>query len=140
MDYSLLIILFAIIGVLFIVLYGLWQWSKKKKLVDYASNITSRQEVFTPSEFFHMYSDLKKMKIKISELDASGVYIIFNISKQSYYVGQSINVLKRVNNHFTGSGNGDVYADYKYGSQFQITIVKCEQSKLNAMERYFIER
>ena len=30
-------------------------------------------------------------------------------------MGQGKAVLDRVNHHFSGRGNGDVYADYKYG-------------------------
>lgn len=39
----------------------------------------------------------------------AGVYIIFNKTKDMYYVGQSKTVLNRVNAHFNGKGNGDVY-------------------------------
>lgn len=33
-------------------------------------------------------------------------------------MGQGKAVLDRVNHHFSGRGNGDVYADYKYGDFF----------------------
>ena len=35
-------------------------------------------------------------------------------------MGQGKAVLDRVNHHFSGRGNGDVYADYKYGDFFTI--------------------
>lgn len=48
----------------------------------------------------------------------AGVYVLYNKSKNMYYGGQAKKVLDRVNAHFTGHGNGDVYADYKYGDIF----------------------
>ena len=68
----------------------------------------------------------------------AGVYILFNKSKNMYYVGQATKILDRVNNHFTGKGNGDVYADYKYGDTFTIKMIALENSgfdSLNALEK-----
>lgn len=68
----------------------------------------------------------------------SGVYILYNSTKNMYYVGQGKNVLTRVNSHFTGHGNGDVYADYKYGDKFTIKMIELEKSgfsTLNELER-----
>lgn len=45
-----------------------------------------------------------------------------------YYVGQGKSVFQRVNNHFTSHGNGDVYADYKYGDEFTIKMIALENS------------
>ncbi len=44
--------------------------------------------------------------------DFTGVYILYNQTKNMYYVGQGKSVFQRINSHFTGHGNGDVYADY----------------------------
>ena len=71
-----------------------------------------------------------------------GVYIIYNITKDMYYVGQSKHVMARVNSHLTGHGNGDVYADYKYGDEFEITLIPLKESgysSLNAMEKDTID-
>lgn len=49
----------------------------------------------------------------------------------------------RVNAHFTGRGNGDVYADYKYGDPFEISMIALENSgfcTLNELERNVIRR
>lgn len=53
-------------------------------------------------------------------------------------MGQGKAVLDRVNHHFSGRGNGDVYADYKYGDFFTIKMIKLENSgfyTLNELER-----
>lgn len=55
-----------------------------------------------------------------------------------YYVGQGKKVFQRVNSHFTGHGNGDVYADYKYGDKFTIKMIALDNSgftTLNKLER-----
>ena len=70
--------------------------------------------------------------------DFEGVYIIHNTSKDMYYVGQGINVMTRARQHFQGRGNGDVYADYKYGDTFEIILLALDETEfdnLNDLER-----
>lgn len=53
-------------------------------------------------------------------------------------MGQSVHVLRRVRQHFTGHGNGDVYADWKMGDKFTIATVSLVGSgynNLNDLER-----
>ncbi len=89
----------------------------------------------TPDEFFAMRPN--------QEGDVVGVYVLKNQTKSKYYVGQAKKVFFRVNQHFTGHGNGDVYADYKYGDSFLIKIVKLSSSgysDLDALERDLIKK
>lgn len=70
--------------------------------------------------------------------DFTGIYVIHNTTKDMNYVGQSVRVVGRVTQHFTGHGNGDVYADYKYGDDFTINVVSLYESgyeSLDALER-----
>jgi len=72
---------------------------------------------------------------------SGGIYIFKNRSKNMYYIGQGKKVLSRVNNHLSGRGNGDVYADYKYGDTFTLQIVPLESTNytnLNDLEREYI--
>lgn len=51
-------------------------------------------------------------------------------------------LFQRVNNHFTGHGNGDVYADYKYGDEFTIKWIPLADSgfhTLNELKRDTIQ-
>lgn len=57
---------------------------------------------------------------------------------RSVYVGQSVDVYKRVHNHFTGKGNGDVYADIKNGKYAYVKIIQCEKYELNDLEKELI--
>lgn len=80
----------------------------------------------TPEEFFKMRSASlggRGRKHISTAQDYVGVYVLFNETKNMYYVGQAKKVLQRVNTHFTGHGNGDVYADYKYGDSFKIKTI-----------------
>ena len=81
-------------------------------------------------------------KLYASEHDFAGIYLLHNKTKDMYYVGQGRRVMSRVNNHFTGKGNGDVYADYKYNDEFTIRFLSLENSgldNLNDLERYAIK-
>ena len=94
----------------------------------------------TPDEFF----SLRNKKVantgkKASSIGTfSGVYVLYNYTKDMIYVGQAKDIFSRVNNHFTGHGNGDVYADYKYGDRFTVRLIALEGSgfkTLNELER-----
>lgn len=80
----------------------------------------------TPEEFF----EIKKRNTG----DIVGCYVIFNESKNMFYVGQAKRLFFRVNQHFTGHGNGDVYADYKYGNYFRISIIPLANSGFNDLD------
>lgn len=109
----------------------------KNKIKRLADNVLE----ITPQEFFKIRNSSNggRGKKHIStQCDFAGVYILYNHTKNMYYVGQGKKVFQRVNNHFTGHGNGDVYADYKYGDEFTIKMIALENSgfsTLNELER-----
>lgn len=106
----------------------------KEKINELANNILE----VTPEEFFKIRNARIGKKNISTNMGFSGVYILYNSTKNMYYVGQGKNVLTRVNSHFTGHGNGDVYADYKYGDKFTIKMIELEKSgfsTLNELER-----
>ena len=73
----------------------------------------------------------------LRQSDFTGVYVLHNLTKDMYYVGQSVKVVDRVGQHFTGRGNADVYADFKYGDEFEISTVSLADSgygSLNDLE------
>ncbi len=82
-------------------------------------------------EFLAVYGALRQS-------DFTGIYVLHNVSKDMYYVGQSIKVVDRVRQHLTGHGNGDVYADFKYGDAFTVSALSLGESgygSLNDLER-----
>lgn len=82
-----------------------------------------------PQEFMTMRKNIlvgRGRRNYASKYNFPGVYILHNVTKDKYYIGQGRQVIDRVNDrvnmHFTGHGNGDVYADYKYGDIFTIKL------------------
>ena len=132
------LIMLIIIVFLSALVYRIYKiYATKEKIRSLAN---SEIEI-TPEQFLSLrrQSAGRKGNQHISTtMDFAGVYIIYNKSKNKYYVGQGKRVFKRVNDHFTGHGNGDVYADYKYGDKFtikMISLAKSGCSSLNELER-----
>lgn len=86
-----------------------------------------RENGITPEDFFQLR--------RLTEGDAVGAYVILNETKNMYYVGQAKRLFFRVNQHFTGHGNGDVYADYKYGDSFKIKLIELADSGYSDIDR-----
>ena len=85
-----------------------------------------------------------------NDYSTSGCYLILISDKKatpstilnSYteiYAGQSVNIANRVHQHFTGHGNGDVYADVKYGKYVFVKLFPCPKSDMNDLECRLIE-
>lgn len=119
---------------------------KKQKLDKKIEALAAGTEELTPEEFFELRNFSFGGRGRPSyarKKNFAGIYIIFNKTKNMYYVGQAQKVLDRVNNHFTGKGNGDVYADFKYGNKFTIKMIALEGSgfsTLNDLERHAIAK
>ena len=119
--------------------------AEEKAKANPSQNSTATVKEITPEEFFRIRNSSNggRGKRHISTYyDFAGVYILYNQTKKMYYVGQGKRVFQRVNSHFTGHGNGDVYADYKYGDKFTIKTIKLENSgfrTLNELERNTIK-
>jgi len=117
-------------------IYFRYRWSSRKirKIKKLASSVTE----LTPREFFELRKQKRGGRYISSTCDFAGVYVLYNHDKKMYYVGQAKSIFSRVNNHFTGKGNGDVYADYKYGDDFTIKLLPLQNSgfdNLNDLER-----
>ena len=92
----------------------------------------------SPKEFMDLRKNGFRSERSGIDKNAPGVYILYNKTKNLYYVGQGQRVFERVNMHFTGRGNGDVYADHKYGDLFTIRVIFLAGSgckTLNELER-----
>ena len=79
-----------------------------------------------------------------------GVYVILIFNKRvrggnfynyrDVYVGQSKTMANRVHNHLIGKGNGDVYADVKYGKYVYIQLNYCNYGEMNDLEKKLIKK
>ncbi|MCD7729392.1 MAG: GIY-YIG nuclease family protein [Clostridia bacterium] len=138
-----IVIVVVVSLVYYVLLFSILFYNRRKKIKikRQVQALANNSIEMTPEEFFKMRSTTMSGKGRSSialKYNFAGVYILFNTTKNMYYVGQSIEVLNRVNAHFTGKGNGDVYADYKYGNKFTIKMIALEKSgfkTLNELER-----
>jgi len=134
--YFMLFVYVAII--IFVVAYTVIRTKQIRETIEGLANNTLE---ITPEEFIKLRKESFGGRGKPSyalKLNFAGVYILYNKTKNLYYVGQGKQILNRVNAHFTGKGNGDVYADYKYGDKFTIKMISLENSgysSLNKLEK-----
>ncbi|MGN4544271.1 GIY-YIG nuclease family protein [Bacillus cereus group sp. MYBK95-2] len=137
--------LLPFIVIVFVILMFIFQVRQQKKIREQIFGLANNTLELTTKEFLEMRNKSfggKGRALYSNNYNFAGVYILHNKSKDLYYVGQGKQVLNRVNNHFTGKGNGDVYADYKYGDYWTIKMIALEKSgfnTLNELERYAIE-
>lgn len=107
--------------------------------------LTEQQVKMTPDEFFTMRQSVMKTYPDPKNrppFNISGIYVLHNTTKNKYYVGQGKKVIDRVNQHFNGKGNGDIYVDYRNGDRWTIQIIDLKSSpynNLNELERNAIE-
>ncbi len=82
-------------------------------------------------------------------IDAPGCYVITVYDRmittpESYfdytdiYIGQSVNMCMRVHSHFTGKGQGNIYADVRAGMYVYVKFIPCRKERMNALERDLI--
>lgn len=115
-------------------------YKKRNKVLADVENKLNTSEVFTINSFIDMYENIKRNNIRLNDVDKPGVYVILNKTKNMNYVGQSKRVLQRINQHITGKGNGDVYADFKYVDDFEVFVIKCDESELDIVEKNLIKK
>ena len=140
-SYLIFMVIMLLVCIATVVATFYYTYKKKEKIKAQIKGLAENTLEMTAEEFFIMrktsLGGRRSMKYDITQ-NFAGVYILFNSTKNMYYVGQGKEVLNRVNAHFTGKGNGDVYADYKYGDKFTIKMISLEKSgyaTLNELER-----
>lgn len=132
----------AIILFLVLIIFQIIEMNKIEKQIKELANNTLEM---SPKEFFEMRNKSfggRGRPQYSNNFNFAGVYILHNCSKDIYYVGQGKQILNNVNAHFTGKGNGDVYADYKYGDKFTIKMISLKKSgfsSLNELKRHTIK-
>lgn len=111
---------------------------KKFKLLKFSKLYGKRSNGISPKQFLKYRNGQLKTRTD-KYFNTPGIYVIQNKSLNMYYVGQGKRVHERVNDHINGRGNGDIYADMKYGSRLSISIYpKKKGVTLNTMERDYI--
>lgn len=140
-DFIAFMVIMLLVYIAIVVVAFYYTYKEKEKIKTQIRGLAENTLEMTPEEFFIMRKKSFGGRGRPSyalTLNFAGVYILFNSTKNMYYVGQGKEVLNRINAHFTGKGNGDVYADYKFGDKFTIKIIALEKSgyaTLNELER-----
>ena len=124
-------------------LYRLTRYVRSRSVKRRVRALARNAVEMSPEAFFRLRNKTAKNSRRFisQKYDYEGVYILYNKTRHMYYVGQAVNVLSRINQHLTGHGNGDVYADFKYGDRFSITSIRLRGSgyaTLNELERHCI--
>lgn len=92
-----------------------------------------------------LLNDFEQQRKKLSRrgFSAPGIYIFTNLNNGKKYVGQSKNILTRVNTHIKGRGSSDLFLDIQRGNDFIIQFIKLSESNhrnLNSLEKYYIKK
>lgn len=139
--YTILLILITVIFTGLIVLISVLNALRIKQINEELKEFLFSTRELTPVEFNDLRTQKKGNTYISKAYNIPGVYILENHSDNMFYVGQGKKVLDRVHSHFSGRGNGDVYADFKYGAKFTIKIIPLQQTNytnLNDLEREYI--
>ena len=131
------LIIFMTVGTIFlpIAILAFLVSHNKKIIKERTERLTSGTDELPAAEFLEL-TQLAGVQ------DFTGCYILHNVSKDKYYVGQSKGVYKRARDHFNGRGNPQVFLDYNNGDAFTVKAVTLAQSgynSINDLERDLIQ-
>lgn len=97
---------------------------------------------------FDTYEEFRERRHEFDdEVSVPGVYVMRNEATGRAYVGQSVNMARRVTEHFRGrdrtGGGRQAYVDHLRGDPFSVTFLELASSgfaDLNEMEAFYIDR
>lgn len=108
----------------------------KRETIEFIKGLSEDSVVLSVHDFLELRNRKgRNRRLYSNSLNFKGVYLLHNISKDIFYVGKSNKVLDRINSHFVGRGNGDVYADYVYGDSFEIRAISLVASRYNSLNK-----
>lgn len=81
-------------------------------------------------------NDIKYMK----RLDFAGLYYIKNITKKKCYVGRADNVYKKVERHFKGHENQEIFNDFNENNIFVVCFIKYEKEAYGSFEEFIADK
>ncbi len=117
----------------------------RQQIRAYMNGLASNSVEMTPEAFLAMRNASfggRGNPHYSNRFNFTGIYVLINHTQNMCYVGQATRILDRVAAHFSGRGNGDVYADYRNGNRFTIRAIALANSgfaSLDALEKAFIQ-
>lgn len=74
--------------------------------------------------FANKQQDIKIMK----NFDFEGIYVIYNKKWDLYYVGKGKKVFHKIERHFNGYGNKEIYTCWKRNEEFLVHGIRLDKS------------
>lgn len=134
--YIILIYLTARYSTLFLYRQIKWLFTDKEKLIQREK--MRFENTFYAQDFYKLEKSLIQKGFK-----TEGVYIFTNIRNGKKYVGQSVDLMRRLNEHLSGRGNQDVHEDMSFGDEFTIKLIRLDDTSfrdLDKLEKHYITK
>lgn len=87
-------------------------------------------------------TNLEINKKKVQTSDSCGIYKIENLNSSKIYIGQSVDIGKRWDQHKNSNSNSELHIELSHNpNNFDFHIIaKCDKKNLNFLEAYFIKK
>lgn len=72
----------------------------------------------------------------IKDSDFKGVYLLFNRTMMKCHIDVSTHVYKKVERHFRGYGNAEIFADYQAGDAFNVRFIRCDDMEMPELQKF----
>ncbi|ANC77161.1 hypothetical protein ABE65_010255 [Fictibacillus phosphorivorans] len=107
--------------------------NKNKEIVrKELDGLRKKMITVTPEELIELKNKTARESKGIANL--KGIYIIYNSSKNIYYIGQAERVFERAFNHFVfEKGNPIIFEDYKKKDRFSISFIPLEDTSFKTL-------
>lgn len=100
--------------------------------------VVETHDVIGAREFF-----ANEARLKRKGYNTEGVYIFHNLNDGRHYVGQSVDLMRRVKEHLRGRGNPGVHESMQMGDEFTIKFIKLSETNfynLDSLEKHYIKK
>lgn len=119
-------------------LYRKIKWALRDKDAIIEEERMRYEGTFDPKNFYRMRDKLKRQGYQ-----TEGIYIFTNKNNRKSYVGQSVDLLRRTNEHLSGRGNQGVHEDMLRGHKFTLKYIKLSETNfrdLDSLEKHYITK
>ena len=134
---------YTVLLLLTIFIFSKFKKKKRKLSEEEIEKYIKNEQMKSRNTIFLNDFDRERNSLTRKGFTSPGIYIFTNLNNGRKYVGQSKNILSRVNTHLKGRGNDDLFSDIQRGYDFTLQLVKLSETKyknLNSLEKYYIKK